>query len=465
MHPTCSTMLVGLATVVFTACAPGTDGLVEIEAGQDEAALDLTEGPIIIELPTIPAIALPDLGDYRTYEGLVDERVLGLDVDPIVGVGGVEIVEGECEGDLVYEGDQTSAVFADASLRSNDSVRFAVDRDTSESTYRSSNAGLATHIVTRPDGSGALVEQGRDHHLSIEAEADGSGVYYSEIGSTMISIEADRGGSGTYTRRHVDPDSRLETLTTITLNPNGSGELFHDAPGVLLTVDARSTGTGELFLDQAGRIVTVRVRGDGVWEYSDTSFDRTQSVVVNPDGSGQFHDRAPGRSFKLDFGADGTSSSRGQPGPKVLVPAAPTFVVSDRFPALGTLDYIKAPCVASTILRFDSALLFADNDHGVLSEAQQLLADLAPSLLATTEPFEIHGHTDARGTEQHNQSLSELRALEVAKVLHAHGVPLEQMSVQGFGETRPVAPNYIDDGSDDPGGQAQNRRVEIVIGT
>ncbi|HEY0572845.1 MAG TPA: hypothetical protein VGD73_02015, partial [Pseudonocardia sp.] len=35
----------------------------------------------------------------------------------------------------------------------------------------------------------------------------------------------------------------------------------------------------------------------------------------------------------------------------------------------------------------------------------------------------------------------------------------------GFGETKPIAPNQKSDGSDDPNGRAQNRRVEVRLGT
>jgi outer membrane protein OmpA-like peptidoglycan-associated protein len=36
-------------------------------------------------------------------------------------------------------------------------------------------------------------------------------------------------------------------------------------------------------------------------------------------------------------------------------------------------------------------------------------------------------------------------------------------AIQGYGETRPVAPNEHADGSDDPEGRQRNRRVEIRI--
>jgi len=33
----------------------------------------------------------------------------------------------------------------------------------------------------------------------------------------------------------------------------------------------------------------------------------------------------------------------------------------------------------------------------------------------------------------------------------------------GFGENRPIAPNRMPDGKDDPDGRAKNRRVDIVV--
>jgi outer membrane protein OmpA-like peptidoglycan-associated protein len=38
-----------------------------------------------------------------------------------------------------------------------------------------------------------------------------------------------------------------------------------------------------------------------------------------------------------------------------------------------------------------------------------------------------------------------------------------QFQTKGYGESKPVAPNTKPDGSDNPEGRAQNRRVEIKI--
>lgn len=74
----------------------------------------------------------------------------------------------------------------------------------------------------------------------------------------------------------------------------------------------------------------------------------------------------------------------------------------------------------------------------------------------------IAGHTDSKGSDAYNQRLSLARAQSVADYLTGHGIAQSRIvSVKGYGERRPVAPNTKQDGSDNPAGRAKNRRVEI----
>jgi outer membrane protein OmpA-like peptidoglycan-associated protein len=66
----------------------------------------------------------------------------------------------------------------------------------------------------------------------------------------------------------------------------------------------------------------------------------------------------------------------------------------------------------------------------------------------------VAGHTDARGSEDYNQRLSERRAIAVQHFLGQFKVPQDHISVVGFGETRPLGSVSPDD--------PRNRRVEIV---
>lgn len=70
---------------------------------------------------------------------------------------------------------------------------------------------------------------------------------------------------------------------------------------------------------------------------------------------------------------------------------------------------------------------------------------------------EVAGHTDSRGSESYNQTLSESRAASVAEYLDAQGVIDQRMITVGMGELRPVADNATSSG------RQANRRVEITL--
>ena len=66
----------------------------------------------------------------------------------------------------------------------------------------------------------------------------------------------------------------------------------------------------------------------------------------------------------------------------------------------------------------------------------------------------LEGHTDSRGADQYNMSLSDRRALAVkAKLVEDYGIPTARISAVGYGETQPI------EGNDTEEGRARNRRV------
>lgn len=71
---------------------------------------------------------------------------------------------------------------------------------------------------------------------------------------------------------------------------------------------------------------------------------------------------------------------------------------------------------------------------------------------------EISGHTDNRGADELNQSLSAARADKVARFLtEVGGIAAKRLQSKGYGESRPLASNETEEG------RAANRRVEILI--
>src|ERR1700687_1821487 len=102
-------------------------------------------------------------------------------------------------------------------------------------------------------------------------------------------------------------------------------------------------------------------------------------------------------------------------------------------------------------------------DHATLSpDAEQTLAPLGPPISQRGQhPIVIEGHTDAIGSEAHNQRLSEQRAEAVRAWLATHHYVPAATPIKGYGKRHPVAPNTHPDGSDDPAGRQKNRRVEV----
>lgn len=109
---------------------------------------------------------------------------------------------------------------------------------------------------------------------------------------------------------------------------------------------------------------------------------------------------------------------------------------------------------SDVLFDFDKSDLRADAEPA-LTKAAELLRSY-PDAQVT-----IGGHTDSKGDDAYNDALSMRRARAVAERLGAAAG--RTLGAEGFGESRPVAPNARPDGSDDPEGRQKNRRVEIRI--
>ena len=107
-----------------------------------------------------------------------------------------------------------------------------------------------------------------------------------------------------------------------------------------------------------------------------------------------------------------------------------------------------------------SDVLFDFNQASLRPGAREKLSKLAGILLAYpgTYHMEVEGHTDAIGSQDYNQKLSEDRAQSVSGYLLKSGLASDRIvAVRGFGKLKPVTTN------DTPEGRQMNRRVEIVI--
>lgn len=147
--------------------------------------------------------------------------------------------------------------------------------------------------------------------------------------------------------------------------------------------------------------------------------------------------------------------------PVIRFPDAITIQV----PEITSPDVEVTETEDETIYTISGQILFDFDKADLRPEALDALAEIRDAInnREFKGTIEVGGHTDSIGTAEYNQDLSERRATGVA-LWFRERVPAEQdVQALGYGESQPIARNTLEDGSDDETGQAQNRRVEIVV--
>jgi outer membrane protein OmpA-like peptidoglycan-associated protein len=113
---------------------------------------------------------------------------------------------------------------------------------------------------------------------------------------------------------------------------------------------------------------------------------------------------------------------------------------------------------AGATLTLQEDVLFATDRAELRPGAIEKLRPLAAYLRANPGVrVSIVGHTDSRGTDAHNQDLSERRAASVRDAFDEMGVTRARFRVEGHGESEPVATNAT------AAGMRLNRRVEVTL--
>ena len=110
------------------------------------------------------------------------------------------------------------------------------------------------------------------------------------------------------------------------------------------------------------------------------------------------------------------------------------------------------------VLNLPSNVTFASDSANINGAFGSVLNSVAIILNKYSKTLlDIDGHTDSTGSAEHNQQLSERRAVSVGQYLNGQLIDPRRLLIVGFGETRPIATNGTAEG------RATNRRVEIRI--
>ncbi len=103
-------------------------------------------------------------------------------------------------------------------------------------------------------------------------------------------------------------------------------------------------------------------------------------------------------------------------------------------------------------------VFFATGSYKLLPKSFKSLNEVA-NLMKADESLmvDIDGHTDAVGSDESNQVLSDNRAGAVKEYLIKQGVAETRLKSAGYGETKPIADNKT------AAGRAKNRRTEMTV--
>ena len=287
------------------------------------------------------------------------------------------------------------------------------------------------------------------------------------INVTPVRIENGNILGGDYSLQNGENSEGEYTDENLTIkrNKDGSGEYTNKETGVTLQVDAQGSGQ---YLDDKNK-VSFQIAADGTGVYKDENDDVTITIAENSstytkgnitvknndDGSGTYNDKAKNLLIENDGKGKAKITFNG----KTTEVDAKPLEKPEKFPKLKMVPPVPSIEANSLLITLDSGILFDVDKYDVRPEAERALASLATVLKeADVKAFEIDGHTDSDASDEYNQALSEKRANAVKDFLASQGLTSE-ITIIGYGESRPVASN------DTPEGKQKNRRVEILIPT
>ena len=114
------------------------------------------------------------------------------------------------------------------------------------------------------------------------------------------------------------------------------------------------------------------------------------------------------------------------------------------------------------VVSFNQAALFAPGEDVISPDAYDGLEKVASAIAKLPNPVRLEGHTDSTPINtarfHSNWELSAARSIAILELLSAKfNVPRTRLSIAGYADTAPVAPNDTEEG------RAHNRRADIVI--
>jgi OOP family OmpA-OmpF porin len=118
---------------------------------------------------------------------------------------------------------------------------------------------------------------------------------------------------------------------------------------------------------------------------------------------------------------------------------------------------VNKPIVIKNVLYDFAKSTLRPESEKVLDEIVKILVD------NPTIKIELSAHTDSVGSDAYNLKLSQDRAQSCVDYMITKGIADNRIFAKGYGKTRPIAPNSLPNGKDNPDGRQLNRRTEFTV--
>lgn len=149
------------------------------------------------------------------------------------------------------------------------------------------------------------------------------------------------------------------------------------------------------------------------------------------------------------------------PPPPPPAPPPPPVEAAPAKPKLAVMKLVGKAKIVNNEIQIPGKIQF-DTDKATIkdtAETQEIVTTLAQVLKENPQitKVRIEGHTDDKGTVDHNNKLSQGRADAVATYLTSQGIDKSRLATVGFGPSKPLVAN------DSDAHREQNRRTEFKI--
>jgi OOP family OmpA-OmpF porin len=106
-----------------------------------------------------------------------------------------------------------------------------------------------------------------------------------------------------------------------------------------------------------------------------------------------------------------------------------------------------------------------DYDKATLRPASKIVLNGLVTIMNDNPKIkvELAAHTDSKGSDAYNNKLSQARAKSCVDYIISKGIAKDRIYARGYGERRPIAPNKLPNGKDNPAGRQLNRRTEFTV--